>query len=193
VTISHHSILNMDAHDVSDSEPESESDAGSIYAPSSSCEDDQWYSEALREQAYSDLDYEDDATDSIAPASSRDLTDTEGDDDDEGGKEPGVKEISKRLSDLATGQASTMTSTDSSKRPRATSCVDPPASQKRKKCCHNSSPAPTPFSKIVDGMEGNQQRIGKGPWVDRLLRPCVFILIDQLFSLFQFNHLLAQQ
>jgi hypothetical protein len=147
---------------MSKSESDSESDSGSIYAPSSNSEDNEWYSEALRVQAHSDLDYEDDATDSVA---SHDLTDDE-DDKDEGGEEPNVTEMFKRLSNLVTGQAST-----SSKRPRAPSDANPPPSQKRKKHRRDHSPTPTPFSKIVDEMEGNCQKISQGPWVARLLHP----------------------
>jgi len=144
------------------SDSESDSDSGSVYAPSS-CEDDEWYSEQLRVEAYSDLDYEDDATES---ASSRDLTDVEGDGDDEEEEEL-VVEVSKRLSNLGSGQAS---ASNSSKRPRAVSAANPPG-QKRKKHRLNPSPESAPFSKIVDEMEGNSERVGKGPWVDRLLHP----------------------
>jgi len=148
----------------SESESESES-SGSEYVPSS-CEDDEWYSEELRIDAYSDLDCEDDATES---ASSRELTDVEGECDDEEDKELVVEEVSNRLSDLGSGQAST---SNSSKRPRATSAANPPG-QKRKKHRLNPSPESAPFSKIVDEMEGDSERVGKGPWVDRLLHPSV--------------------
>lgn len=150
---------------MSSSESDSSSDSGSLYSPSSSYEDDEWYSEALRMEAYSDLDYDDNATDSVTPTSSRDLTDNE---EDERGNDPAVIEMSERLRNLATSQAST-----SSKRLRASSNAHPPASQKRKRRRRDHSPAPTPFSKIVDEMEGNMRKIGKGPWVDRLLHPCV--------------------
>jgi hypothetical protein len=71
---------------------------------------------------------------------------------------------------LATDRASVSAS---SKRSRAVSDGKPAPSPKRKKQTHHSPPPSTPFSKIVDAMEGNIQKVGKGPWADRLLHPCV--------------------
>jgi hypothetical protein len=188
---------------ISMSESESESDLGSSYAPS---EGDEWYSEALRVRAYSDLDYEDDATESLASLSSRDLTDGDNDDgEDESGEAPTAGEISNWLSDLAanqtssskgSGAASATRQSNPSKRPRAATTAttaapsNPPkrpratkdtTSQEPKMQCRSPSPASALFSKVVDAMEGNRQKIGKGPWVDRLLHPCA-ISLDQWFS-----------